>query len=262
MDIDRSSIENDSSLFVDSNPLIEDKVFVVSLLGNTSCGKSFIARYLLANTQNLDMDEDPVTIDEDEKKGATTANVNCYVSSSNTNNKNLVLDYEGEKGAGFPLLLYARRGLSYLTRSADKAQCRRQAVTDYFPKPAYILSDVVILLGSEDLASTDYLTRCHEFALKANDGVNQMVHRPLLIIIQNKAPSIQSVASSAVTQKFFEIHGQEADALRPFFSDVVCLCLHHIAQLYRTKTGLFDELEIFNSKMSDLKRKFATVHDS
>lgn len=259
IDIDRSSIDNDTSLMVESTPLIEDKVFVVSLLGNTSCGKSFIARYLLADSGNFDDNEGPVIIDEIEKKGATTANVNCYVSSSNTNSKTLVLDYEGEKGAGFPLLLYARRGLGYLKRSVEKVQHRRQAVTDYFPKLAYILSDVVILLGTEDLASTDYLTRCHEFSLKANDGVSQMVHRPLLIIIQNKAPSIQSVGSGAVTQKFFEIHGQEADALRPFFSNVVCFCLPHTDQLHRTKTGLLDGREIFNQQMADLKRKFATV---
>ena len=46
------------------------------------------------------------------KKGATTANMNCYVAKSAENNKTLVLDYEGEKGSAYPLLLYARRHIS------------------------------------------------------------------------------------------------------------------------------------------------------
>jgi ABC-type dipeptide/oligopeptide/nickel transport system ATPase component len=257
--VDRDSIDSDTPSTTDSVSLLEDKVSVISLLGNTSSGKSFIAQHILTDSHPQDLAGGPVTIDEIEKKGATTANINCYVSLSATNKKTLVLDYEGEKGARFPLLLYARRGLAHLTRSAEKARHRRQAVTDYFPKLAYILSDVVILLGNDDLASTDYLTRCQEFALKANDGVSQMVHRPLLIIIQNKASSIQSVESSAVTQKFFEIHGQEAEALRPFFSDIKCYCLPHTDQLQRTKTGMLDGREIFHQQMNDLKKLLATV---
>jgi hypothetical protein len=258
-DTDRDSIDSDTSSMTDSTNIVEDKVFVISLLGNTSSGKSFVARYLLTDSHNIDMNDGPVTIDEMEKKGATTANVNCYVSLSATNNKTLVLDYEGEKGSAFPLLLYARRGLAYLTGSAEKAQHRRQAVTDYFPKLAYILSDVIILLGNDDFASTDYLTRCREFALKANDGVSQMVHRPLLIIIQNKASSAQSVKSNLVTQKFFDIHGQEAAALRPFFSDIKCFCLPHTEQLQRTRGGILDGRELFDGQIADLKELFTTI---
>ncbi|CAF1446801.1 unnamed protein product, partial [Rotaria sordida] len=204
----------------------------------------------------------PVCIDETEKKGATTGNVNCYFSKSDENNKTLLLDYEGEKGSAFPLLLFARRGWAHLTGSAEKAKQRRQAITDYFPKLAYILSDVVILLGNDDLASTDYLTRCREFALKANDGVNQMPHRPVLVIIQNKCSLAQSAAPDDVTKKFFDIHGQEAATLNLYFSEIKCFCLPHNEQLQRLKNGMIlDGTQIFDRQMSDLKQLFDTVRD-
>ena len=86
-----------------------------------------------------------------------------------------------------------------------------------------------------------------------------MVNRPLLIIIQNKVSLTQSVASSAVTQKFFDVHGPEAAALRPYFSDIKCFCLPHTEQLQRTRGGILDGREIFDRQMIDLKELFATV---
>ncbi|UJR12365.1 hypothetical protein I4U23_016542 [Adineta vaga] len=240
----------------------EDKVFVVSLLGNTSSGKSFVARHLLCESSYDYNNNGPVCIDETEKKGATTGNVNCYGSKSNNNIKTLILDYEGEKGSGFPLLLYARRGWERLTRTAEKAKQRRQAVTDYFPKLAYILSDVVILLGNEDLASTDYLTRCHEFALKANDGVSQIPYRPVLVIIQNKCSVVKSLALDDVTKNFFDIHGQEAMTLQDYFSEIKCFCLPHSELLQRTRIGtILDGRQIFDQQIVELKQLIGVVGD-
>ncbi|CAF1365018.1 unnamed protein product [Adineta ricciae] len=257
------STDDDNVSLDESIQFQEDKVFVISLLGNTSSGKSFVARHLFSDSSNENAIDGPVSVDEGEKKGATTANVNCYVSQCVTNNrtKTLVLDYEGEKGSAFPLFLYARRGFEHFTGSAEKAKQRRQAVTDYFPKLAYILSDVVMLLGSDDFASTDYLTRCREFALKANDGVSQMPHRPLLIIIQNKSSFAQSVSSEIVTEKFFAIHGQEAQTLKLYFSDIKCFCLPHTEQLQRTKGGILDGRQIFDTQLADLKALFTSVRD-
>ena len=195
------------------------------------------------------------------KKGATTVNINCHVSKSETNQKTLILDYEGEKGSGFPLFHYARRGLAHITRTAEKAQRRREAVTDYFPKLAYILSDVVILLGNDDLASTDYLTRCREFALKANDGVSQMVHRPVLIIIQNKASLAQSQKYETITKSFFDIHGEEAEALRPFYSAIKCFCLPHREQMQRTRNGILDGHKIFHEQMAGMKEILLSIRN-
>ena len=222
-DQERASISSVVSSIGESSDFTEDKVFVISLLGNKSSGKSYVARYLHQDSSSDGtMTNGPTSIDEEDKKGATTENINCHVSKSEFNQKTLVLEYEGEKGAGFSLFYYARRGLAHIPRTTEKAQRRRQAVTDYFPKVAYILSDVVILLGNDDLASTDYLTRCREFTVKANDGVSQMVHRPVLIIIQNKASLAQSQHYEVITKSFFEIHGEEAATLRPFYSDIKC----------------------------------------
>jgi hypothetical protein len=260
-DYDGVSIHSDTSSIDDTTDITEGKVFIISLLGNTSSGKSFVARHLLNESEDNDLVNGPVCIDEAEKKGATTVNINCYLNKFTNNQKTLVLDYEGEKGSAFPLLHFAQRRLARVSRTAEKAQQRRQAITDYFPKLAYILSNVVILIGNDDLASTDYLTRCREFALKANDGVSQMVNPPMLIIVQNKGSLAQSQNHDVITKKFFDIHGQEAAALRPYFSDIKCFCLPHREQLQRTKNGILDGQEIFNRQMADMKQMFLKIRD-
>lgn len=241
----------------------ENKILVVSLLGNTSVGKSFIAKHLICGSVSDETISTPLYIEEAEKKGATTLNVNCYVTKSAQNNKTLILDYEGEKGSAFPLLFYARRGWEHVSGTAEKAKIRREAITEYFPKLAYILSDVVILLGNDDLASTDYLHRCQEFALRADAGVDHMPSRPLLVIIQNKSSLVQSTKTEDVTQKFFEIHGLEANSLKNFFCGVKCFCFPHCDYLQRIKGGkILDGREIFDQQMIDLRNLLDIVWDS
>lgn len=247
-----STWRNDSSLNC-TICILDANVFIISLLGNTSSGKSFVARHLLHASENDTLGNAPVCIDETTKKGATTANINCYLRKITNNRRSLILDYEGEKGSAFPLLHFARRGLERVLRTAEKAQQRRQAITDYFPKLAYILSNVVILIGNDDLASTDYLTRCREFAMKANDGVSQMVHLPTLIIVQNKGSLAQCQDHATITTKFFTIHGDEAAVLRRYFSDIHCFCLPHRDQLQKVKGKLLDGEVMFNEQMAAMR---------
>ena len=256
-----TSEDHDQTMLDSLHNLVNDKIFVVSLLGNTSTGKSFLAKHLLNEFPDDPMTNGPVCIDERQKKGATTANINCYVNRSNINQKTLILDCDGEKGSAFPLLHYARRSFQHLSRTKEKAQQRRRAVSEYFPKLAYIMSNAVMIIGYDDFASTDYLTRCREFALKANDGVSQMVNRPLLILVQNTASLVQSVDYNITTERFFEIHGKEANDLRLYFSDIKCFCLTHKEQLQRTKTGILDGQELFNKQVIDLKDIFTTMRN-
>jgi len=65
-------------------------------LHNLVNGKSFIVKHLLNEFLDDVMTNGPVCIDERQKKGATTANINCYVNRSNTNQKTLILDCDGE----------------------------------------------------------------------------------------------------------------------------------------------------------------------
>ena len=109
--------------------------------------------------------------------------------------------------------------------------------------------------------STNYLTRCREFALKANDGVSQVLHPPVLIIIQNKASLAQTQNHETITSKFFEIHGQEAAALRPYFSEIKCFCLPHRDQIQRTKNGILDGHAIFGEQMTDMKEILLTIRN-
>ncbi|CAF3394617.1 unnamed protein product [Rotaria sp. Silwood2] len=221
---DPVSMDSSTSSINDLTFLTEDKVCTISVLGDTSSGKSFIVRHLLDESQDNKMLSGPICIDEKVKKGSTTANINCYMSQPLKNQTTLVLDYEGEKGSSFPLLHNARR-----------------------------------YLDNRDLACSDYLVRCREFALKANSGVNQMVYRPLLVIIQNKASLVQSQRFDVVTQKFFEIHGKEAEDLRPYFSSIKCFALPHKEHLQRTETGILDGEEVFTQQIADLKNLFMTL---
>ncbi|CAF3162129.1 unnamed protein product [Rotaria sp. Silwood2] len=125
------------------NDEISDRtgVFVLSLLGNTTAGKSFVTKHLLTNAEN-----GPQIVDESDIESSTTGNINCYESKPTNDlvEKMLVLDYEGEKGSSFPLMLHARRFFTErvgLTR--DYAKERRKAVTEYFPKLAYVLIAVM-----------------------------------------------------------------------------------------------------------------------
>jgi len=90
-------------------------------LHNLVNGKSFIVKHLLNEFLDDVMTNGPVCIDERQKKGATTANINCYVNRSNTNQKTLILDCDGEKGSAFPLLHYARRSFQHLSRTKEEA---------------------------------------------------------------------------------------------------------------------------------------------
>ena len=263
LDVNTDSTDSGTSLDIQTPDFLDDNVFTISFLGNTSTGKSYLVRHILDKSCGTESMEGPVSIHETEKQGATTVNINCYISEFIAQQKILLLDYEGEKGPGFPLLHYAQRHLANISRTAEKAQKRRQTVTDYFPKLAYILSDVVVLIGTDDLTSTDYLHRCQEFALRANEGVSQVIKKPMLIIVQNKAPVIQSIDNNIITETFLKIHGEEGKHLERYFSSIKCFVLPHREQLQRVNSVTWDGEKIFDDqimKLKDILRKASEDH--
>ena len=68
-DQERASISSDVSSIGESSDFTEDKVFIISLLGNTSSGKSYVAKYLLQDSSSDEtMLNGPTSIDEEDKK--------------------------------------------------------------------------------------------------------------------------------------------------------------------------------------------------
>ena len=192
-------------------------VFVISFLGDTTSGKSFLANQLL-NVQSY--------FDPSEHNISTTANVACYESQDavnmNVNTSCLALDFEGENASRLPR--YLRRLLDMII-TPEHIKLRSNAVKTYFPPLAYLLSNVVILIGQDGLYSNSrYIDRVKYFTAQAIDPVEQNSHKPVLILIQNKYPGDEILSPLEATNKFFETN-VHANDLNKFFKGVRCFIL-------------------------------------
>ena len=238
----------------------EDDVFIISVLGNTTAGKSFISKHFFHPNEKK-----PTTVDSANLRGSTTGNINCFESNKMTEvmKRTLVLDFEGEKGTSNPLMLYARKLKEKMTFWTPREMSKRlEAVSDYFPKLAYILSNVVILIGREEIVSTDYIMRCCDFARRANLGVDQVVYRPVLILIQNQSALDKEFDAEKVRNEFFEIHRQaeNLEFFRGCFSQIYCIRLPHVLQSQKVRGVTIDGEIIFKNQIGVLKRLFSNIY--
>ena len=195
-----------------------DKIFVVSFLGDTSTGKSFLANHLLGVQTYF--------VNENQHESPTTANVTLFESTTalapDESNKCFVLDFEGENGTRMPRLL--RYVLDYIS-SSDLAKDRRDAVAKYFPTLAYLLSDVIILVGQDDLFSNSrYIERVEKFTIQAVARVQQNIRKPVLLLVQNQYAGGKVLSPEEATRKF---HHQNFGAIgiQNFFSTIRCCIL-------------------------------------
>ncbi|KAF0690488.1 Aste57867_18113 [Aphanomyces stellatus] len=195
----RTNDANVDSMF-EAAALSEAKVPVISFLGNTTAGKSFLIRSLMA-----DREVRPFCFDE-EKMCSTTANANMYASTHVvTDTRVNVIDFEGENGLT-PFMNMIRRTKHLFHSAKDETKQRHIAVETYFPKIAYLLSDVIVLVGDTSLVNKDYFTRCRDFAMKANVGVSETMCRPSLLIVHNKCSLTANFDVAATTREFMQAH--------------------------------------------------------
>ena len=147
---------------VDSAP-----VMVVSFLGDTSVGKSTTISALMSSFE----DKPHVQRGRDQTR-STTGNVNLYASAALGDRLSVnFLDFEGEAGSETPMMVGGGSGQQGGVRSTtarllglaagvlDSSQrasplARAEAVRDLFPKLAYCMSDVIVLIGIEPFFST------------------------------------------------------------------------------------------------------------
>ncbi|EQC39471.1 hypothetical protein, variant [Saprolegnia diclina VS20] len=176
------------------------KVPVISFLGNTTAGKSFLIRALMG-----DHEIRPFCFDED-KMCSTTANANMYSSTCVVPNERAnVIDFEGENGLT-PFMNMVLRTKHLFHSSKAETKQRHMAVQKYFPKIAYLLSDVIVLVGDTSLVNKDYFTRCRDFAIKANVGISETMCRPSMLIVHNKCSLTANFSVEATTAEFMQAH--------------------------------------------------------
>lgn len=147
-----------------------DPVMVVSLVGDTSVGKSTTISSLMSQDESK-----PYVPKSSTQDNSTTYNVNLYPSASLGDGIAVnFLDFEGECGSSTPAMSGAGAvaggggnaayagfrqhtarllGMN-LTAGMESPLQRSEAVREFFPKLAYCISDVVMLVGTEPFFST------------------------------------------------------------------------------------------------------------
>ena len=195
-----------------------NNVFVTSLMGDTASGKSFLGNHLLGTNSYV--------FNENDHDDSTTANVTLFESDGSLTarggNKWFVLDFEGENAMRLPFLLKYMRDYLPSTLMVDD---RRDAVTKYFPPLAYLISDVIIFIGTDDLfTNSRYMERIMQFTDRACGNVQQRIRKPALILVQNKYGGEKVLTPEESTKKFYSKISRP-EVLENFFSVVRCFIL-------------------------------------
>ncbi|CAF3665341.1 unnamed protein product [Rotaria socialis] len=247
-----------NSLKATGSIVLDNNVFIISLIGDTKNGKSFLTNHLLPFTAM----SHPFVLDEEQGGGSTTANVNCYESILSISvphaSSFLLLDFEGEKGSWIPYMLRRLRKVW----TAERSEKRRKAVEEYFPKLAYTLSNVIILLSRDDFSNHDYIERCYDFATRATKKLQHIPHKPILILVHNFYTGSKVGNYEELTKEFFTIHKGDAIKLRCFFEAVFCVRLpvkmKHIptaSQTVASNTCFTSQIDELNALLAKIQNK-------
>ena len=87
---------------------------------------------------------------------------------------------------------------------------------EYFPKLAYLCSDIVVMLTTETFACSACYDQVMEMVVAANQNVSDIV-RPALIIIHNQCKLTDNFDVEATTDRFLESHDADGE-LSKYFS--------------------------------------------
>lgn len=172
--VDDESISLESHL-TNLNRLADnsENIFVptISVIGDTTVGKSFLLNHLIGNNDNNE--NKLIVLDIRKSTKSTTEYINCILQKYIINNEKVkLIDYERTKG-------------TFTVMTIIKTIADNLHLNKYFPKLSYLLSDVVILIGIEDFANSEYKDKCLKFVKEATDK-NINYTKPALIIVQNK----------------------------------------------------------------------------
>lgn len=221
-------------------------VHSVSLLGDTTAGKSFIGTKLLEHFYETSrLLGVPVTKPKLQEQGSfvsTTSGLNVYHAPLQFRDGQIriaeLLDFEGENGTvpkGRMELLkdaankfwgFASEGkISESEKEEVLNAARRKGVTEFLPALAFAFSDVMIYVGSDSFTNAKYLDRMALLTTSLKDNLRD-ARKPTLIFLRNKCPDSELTSAMEATAGFLGHHDPTGD-FQSQFEAVHCLCLPH-----------------------------------
>eukprot|EP01032_Pedospumella_encystans_P007957 gene7957-9487_t len=238
---------------------------MISLIGSTGSGKSFLASSFMA--EGSDSAHWP-TVAEDEQTVPTTAHVCIYKGKLRVGSRMLInlLDLEGESRHSPKTLV---RNLAGMAQSAaasiplmsqffkDTAAARATIIKHTMPRMAYLLSDVVIFVDTIELRRDEFIDRVKSFALEAHKSCNSVGWRPALILISNKwSPAIFNPANVNPTAEYDDI----VQELSSLFSQIAIMripcanaCRHNLDFVDDSIDQVHRKIDEFVSRVQQMR---------
>ena len=192
----------------------------ISFLGSTHNGKSFTINSITGQHYRGVAEEDVLL--------PTSRDIHAVNWLDPANPENVyarLVDYEGENGGLFPVDS-ASACVGCQQQSVDWHEVqhqRKDAVHAYFPKVAYLTSDIIVYVTTHDLADHNVAEALLTFACHSTNGVQR--ESPSLLIIVNKVDpyklSNSKYTNDQVLLQFLETH--DPDIASPHTSSGVQL---------------------------------------
>jgi len=100
---------------------------------------------------------------------------------------------------------------------------RNHAVREHFPRLAYAVSDVLVLVNTDSLARADYKKKIKNFTQRASEGLLGC-ELPFLLIVQNQTfTDIDNIRNTEeITKQFLATHDPKGN-LSKYFSAIKCV---------------------------------------
>lgn len=232
-----------------ANP--RESVFSIAMIGDHASGKSFITCKMMQLLTALSVHGDmsklvkgseikdgklalprvyPQVQGADNFGVPTTAGLNLFYAPFKLKDFPLSMvelqDYEGENGGAIPVEAKSRmkRLRDAVMLGADQEQSlRREAVKRMFPALAFAFSDVLFVVGSDNLGNARFKDRISTLLTSFMDALKS-VRKPHIFFIWNRCPHDQLQTSEVWTERFLTSHDPEGN-FRNLFRDFHCISL-------------------------------------
>eukprot|EP01006_Ploeotia_vitrea_P004635 TRINITY_DN115039_c0_g1_i1.p1 TRINITY_DN115039_c0_g1~~TRINITY_DN115039_c0_g1_i1.p1 ORF type:complete len:921 (-),score=44.21 TRINITY_DN115039_c0_g1_i1:94-2856(-) len=205
---------------------------VVSIIGSTTHGKSFLLDLLRSSTA---VGQRPFVVQQQSTLAqSTTCGVNAHVDGDV-----FYLDFEGLSGT-------LPRGVTipdFPQLDGGWKAARKKVTSEVLPGIGFSSSNVVVYVTRATLVDSSAYTAVIDAAKTATSGVNDFAP-PSLIVIQNRAAPAEFQTSAALTD-IFKSHDED-DKLRHYFSSVRCFQLpdvHYVENVTPWVDRIRDEID-------------------
>ncbi|KAG0590694.1 hypothetical protein KC19_1G120100 [Ceratodon purpureus] len=206
---------------------------LVSLIGPTGVGKSFLLKYLLL-VDGVERDMDMPLIGAAGDPQSTSADIHIYAGRQDSAHPLLYLDSEGRGGSKKPHGVSSLLEAIMRAKSADGGSyvdVRYEHVQTSYPRMLYIFSDVLCFVFSGNWREKlNILGPLLEWGKTASFGADNQ-HRPQLIIIFNKTDKETFHDDFDNFKKTFEkwiADDEQGDELLLYYSNPLAVSVPHM----------------------------------